>query len=137
MEQHIWNIVSKAWLNNDFNVVPAEDGQLRSFPGDEVSIVYPVLSKDFHFETIAGVRTKHSSEIFRSDKSYNYEHERLILARLVGSTIYFLFSANEELEPIVNTVLQVLIPKAKEAAEKSQLKQFKNAVSSLMVLLMT
>jgi hypothetical protein len=122
--------VSKNWLNENFNVVPAEDGQLRSFPDDKVSIVYPVLSKDFHYETIAGVRTKHSSEIFKCDKAYNYEHEGLILARLVGSTIYFLFSANGELEPIVGSVLQALVPKAKEAAEKSQLKQFKNAVSS-------
>ena len=130
MEQHIWNILSKCWPSDDFNVVPAEDGQLKSFPDDEVSIVYPVLSKDFHFETIAGVRTKHSSDIFKSDNAYNHEHEGLILARLIGSTIYFLFSANDELEPIVNALLQVLIPKAKEAAEKSQLKQFKNAVSS-------
>jgi hypothetical protein len=130
MEQLIWNILSKNWLNNDFNVAPSEDGQLKTFPDDEVTIVYPVLSKDFHFETIAGVRTKHSSEIFKCDKAYNHEHEGLILARLVGSTIYFLFSASEELEPIVNAVLQVLIPKAKESAEKSQLKQFKNAVSS-------
>jgi hypothetical protein len=121
--------LSKNWLREDFNVVPAEDGQLRSFPDDKVSIVYPVLSKDFHFETIAGVRTKHSSEIFKCDKAYNHEHEGKILARLIGSTIYFLFSANDELEPIVNAVLQVLIPKAKEAADKSQLKQFKNAVS--------
>jgi len=130
MEQHIWNIVSKCWPNDDFNVVPAEDGQLKSFPDDEVSVVYPVLSKDFHFETIAGVRTKHTSEIFKCDTAYNHEHEGLILARLVGSTIYFLFSANDELEATVNTLLQVLIPKAKEAAEKSQLKQFKNAVSA-------
>ncbi len=44
---------------------------------------------------IAGVRTKHSSEIFKSDKAYNHEHEGLILARLIGSTIYILFSAND------------------------------------------
>ena len=130
MEQFIWNILSKNWLREDFNVVPAEDGQLRSFPDDKVSIVYPVLSKDFHYEIIAGVRTKHSSEIFKCDKAYNHEHEGLILARLVGSTIYFLFSANDELEPIVGSVLQALVPKAKEAVEKSQLKQFKIAVSS-------
>ena len=130
MEQLIWNILNKCWPKDDFNVVPAEDGQLKSFPDDEVSIVYPVLSKDFHFETIGGVRTKHSSEIFKCDTAYNHEHEGLILARLIGSTIYFLFSANDELEPTVNALLQVLIPKAKEVAEKSQLKQFKNAVSS-------
>ena len=130
MEQLIWNILNKKWPNADFNVLPAEDGQLKTFPDDEVSVVYPVLSKDFHYETIAGIRTKHSSEIFKCDKAYNHEHEGLILARLIGSTIYFLFSANDELEAIVNASLQVLIPKAKEFAEKSQLKQFKNAVSS-------
>ncbi len=130
MEQQIWNILNKCWPNDDFGVMPAEDGQLRTLPDDAVSIVYPVLSKDFHFETIAGVRAKHSPDIFTSDKAYNHEHEGLILARLIGSSIYFLFSANDELEPVVDSVLQVLIPKAKEAAEKSQLKQFKNAVSS-------
>ena len=130
MEQLIWNILNKNWPNTDFNVVPAEDGQLKTFPDDEVSIIYPVLSKDFHFETIAGIRIKHSSEIFKCEKAYNHDHEGLILARIVGSTIYFLFSANDELEAIVNALLQVLIPKAKEVADKSQLKQFKNAVSS-------
>jgi hypothetical protein len=130
MEQLIWNMLSKCWPNVDFNVVPAEDGQLKSFPDDEVSVIYPVLSKDFHYETIAGIRTKHSSEIFKCDNAYNHEFEGLTLARLIGSTIYFLFSANEEHEPTVNAVLQALIPKAKEIAENSQLKQFKKAVSS-------
>ncbi len=39
MEQLIWNILNKCWPKDDFNVVPAEYGQLKSFPDDEVSVV--------------------------------------------------------------------------------------------------
>jgi hypothetical protein len=131
MEELLWNIINELFEGDTINVVQSEDGTpMNDLPQNQVNIVYTVLSKDFHYETINGQRIKHSQEIFEVDASTIHTHDCITLARLTGSIIYLLFSWNEGADAILEAILQDLVPKAKEAIQNSLHHQFKTSISS-------
>ena len=131
MEELLWNIINELFEGDTINVVQSEDGTpMNDLSQDHVNIVYTVLSKDFHYETIDGQRIKHSQAIFSVEPSIDYTHEGITLARLRGSTIYLLFSWNEGADAILEAVLKDLVPKAKEVIANSLHHQFKTSISS-------
>ncbi len=131
MEELLWNIINEHFEGQAINVVQSEDGTpMNDLPQDHVNIVYTVLSKDFHYETINGLRIKHSQAIFRVEPSIDHTHDGSTLARLKGSTIYLLFSWNEGADSVLEAILQDLVPKAKEDIANSLIHQFKTSISS-------
>ena len=131
MEGLLWNIINELFEDQAINVVQSEDGTpMNDLPQDHVNIVYTVLSKDFHYESVNDVRIKHSQEIFRVELSIDHTYDDITLARLKGSTIYLLFSWNEGAELLLEAILQYLVPKAKEAIANSLIRQFKTSISS-------
>jgi hypothetical protein len=131
MKELIWRIQEKLFPDEKINIVASEDGELPNGLGsDEINIVFPVLSKDFHFVTVSGVRIKHSDGLFKQEGCLDYSLEGFTVARYKGSTIYLVFSSNEEAESLLESIMKELVPKAIDAVKSSFLRQFKLSVTN-------
>jgi hypothetical protein len=90
----------------------------ESINPEHVTIIYPVLSKDFHYVDIDNVRIKYNPDVFKIENSKEFVCKDVTLALLIKSAVYLLFSSDSESEALIKKIFDELLPAASASAKE-------------------
>ncbi len=129
MYELIKSIVDASFNDKEITVIESRDGvDSGNLEEGKLHVVYPVISKNFHFAEIDGVKVKHNLGLFPSI-SQTFSLDTIAVAKTRSTDIFLLFSCGEDGEGLLEYILSSLVPKALEAKEEWMKGKFRNVMA--------
>jgi hypothetical protein len=131
MEHILHSLAGHQYEDIEVDILQYDDTNLpESINPEHVTIIYPVLSKDFHYVDIDNVRIKHNPDIFKIENSKEFVYKDVKLALLMKSAIYLLFSSDGDSESLIKKVFDELLPAASASAKEHNRTKIQKAITS-------